>query len=337
MIDPKTVPFLQKGKNLLAFSGGVDSSALFFLLLEKKIDFDIAIVNYHTRKQSDTEESYAKELADRHGKKCFTHHVRLNQNNFEAEARKVRYLFFDTLFKLHGYTNLLTAHQLDDRFEWFLMQVCKGAGSRELSGMQSIEHLDGHTRIRPLLQQSKAALLQYLNDHDIRYYIDESNRDERHKRNFFRQRFSGMMLEKYEQGIRNTLNYLQEENERLSGKTPEIITIEKLFCFKTPDSRHMCMTMIDKILKKDGFLMRQGDKNRLKKENETVVGRLYAVSITPVFTIIAPFESAVMTKEFREKCRKTGISANLRPYLSNHMDVFDRLLEIMEPKAPAIK
>jgi len=71
MIDPKTVPFLQKGKNLLAFSGGVDSSALFFLLLEKKIDFDIAIVNYRTRKQSDTEESYAKELADRHGKKCY--------------------------------------------------------------------------------------------------------------------------------------------------------------------------------------------------------------------------------------------------------------------------
>ena len=123
MIEKKIQTRLSSQKNLLAFSGGVDSSALFFLLLEKKIDFDIAIVNYHTRKQSDTEESYAKELADRHGKKCFTHHVRLDQNNFEAEARKVRYLFFDTLFKLHGYTNLITAHQLDDRFEWFLMLI----------------------------------------------------------------------------------------------------------------------------------------------------------------------------------------------------------------------
>ncbi|OQX59651.1 MAG: tRNA lysidine(34) synthetase TilS [Helicobacteraceae bacterium 4484_230] len=335
MIDPKTVPFLQEGKNLLAFSGGVDSSALFFLLLEKKIDFDIAIVNYHTREQSDKEVSYAKKLADSYGKKCFIHHADLSQNNFEAEARRVRYQFFDTLFKSYGYTNLITAHQLDDRFEWFLMQVCKGAGSHGLSGMQSIEHFDGHTRIRPLLQQSKAALLQYLNNHDIRYYIDESNSDERYRRNYFRQRFSGIMLEKYEQGIRNTLNYLQEEKERLSGKIPEITTIEKLFCFQTPDSRHMCMTMIDKILKADGFLMRMGDKNRLKTQNDTVVGRVYAVSITPLFTIIAPFESAVMTKEFKEKCRKTGISANLRPYLFSHRNVFDKLLKIMELKISA--
>ena len=337
MIDPKTVPFLQEGKNLLAFSGGVDSSALFFLLLEKKIDFDIAIVNYHTREQSDEEESYAKELADNYNKECFIYHAHLDKKNFEAEARKVRYQFFDTLFKSYGYTNLITAHQLDDRFEWFLMQVCKGAGYHGLSGMQNIERLNGHTRIRPLLQQSKAALLQYLNDHDIRYYIDESNSDERYRRNYFRQRFSGIMLEKYEHGIRNTLNYLQEEKERLSDKTPEITTIERLFCFHTPDSRHMCMTIIDKILKMDGFLMRMGDKNRLKRENETVIGRVYAVSITPIFTVITPFESAVMTKRFKEKCRKAGISANLRPYLFNHMDVFDRFLEIIKLESSASK
>lgn len=47
------LPFLQNSKNLLGFSGGVDSVALFFLLLEFKIDFDIAIVHYHTRKEAD--------------------------------------------------------------------------------------------------------------------------------------------------------------------------------------------------------------------------------------------------------------------------------------------
>jgi len=47
-------------KNLLAFSGGVDSSALFFILLEKKIPFDIAIVNYHKREQSKKEVEYGK-------------------------------------------------------------------------------------------------------------------------------------------------------------------------------------------------------------------------------------------------------------------------------------
>ena len=50
-------------KNLLAFSAGVDSSALFFILLEKDIEFDIAIVDYNLRIQSKDEIQYAKQLA----------------------------------------------------------------------------------------------------------------------------------------------------------------------------------------------------------------------------------------------------------------------------------
>ena len=63
MLSKETLPFLKDGKNLLAFSGGVDSTALFFLLLREKIPFDIAIVNYQTREQSSEEVAYAKEPA----------------------------------------------------------------------------------------------------------------------------------------------------------------------------------------------------------------------------------------------------------------------------------
>ena len=41
----------------------VDSTALFFLLVECEIPFDIAIVHYHTRKQADDELSHAQHLA----------------------------------------------------------------------------------------------------------------------------------------------------------------------------------------------------------------------------------------------------------------------------------
>ena len=53
---------IKESKNLLAFSAGVDSSALFFLLLKQNIPFDIAIVNYNVRVQSKDEVNYAKEL-----------------------------------------------------------------------------------------------------------------------------------------------------------------------------------------------------------------------------------------------------------------------------------
>ena len=52
----------QTTNNLLAFSGGVDSSALFFILLENNIPFDICIVDYGLREQSKLEVEYAYEL-----------------------------------------------------------------------------------------------------------------------------------------------------------------------------------------------------------------------------------------------------------------------------------
>jgi len=48
-LNREALDTLRGGKSLLAFSGGVDSSALLFLLRDKGIEFDIALVNYQTR------------------------------------------------------------------------------------------------------------------------------------------------------------------------------------------------------------------------------------------------------------------------------------------------
>ncbi|MCG4100795.1 ATP-binding protein, partial [Campylobacter jejuni] len=51
-IKDEILALLKKGKNLLAFSYGSDSSALFYLLMQEKIDFDLVMINYKTRKNS---------------------------------------------------------------------------------------------------------------------------------------------------------------------------------------------------------------------------------------------------------------------------------------------
>jgi len=117
-------------KNLLAFSGGVDSTALFFLMQEAGVSFDIATVDYGIRQESKDEVAYAKTLAAKYNKKLFLHEAKKIETNFEHTARKVRYSFFDKVIESCGYENLITAHQLDDRFEWFLMQLGRGAGIR---------------------------------------------------------------------------------------------------------------------------------------------------------------------------------------------------------------
>jgi tRNA(Ile)-lysidine synthase len=155
---------LKSSKNLLAFSAGVDSTALFFLLLESDIKFDIAIVNYNLRTQSKLEVQYAKDLAKKYNKKIFIKEIdknevdKIKQNNFEAKAREIRYDFFLTCIDENSYDTLLMAHHLGDRLEWFLMQLSKGAGLYELAGMKSVEKRDSYSLIRPLLHVSKDEL-----------------------------------------------------------------------------------------------------------------------------------------------------------------------------------
>ena len=105
----ENLSFLENKKNLLAFSAGGDSTALLFLLLEKNISFDIAIVNYGVRKEAKEEVAYAQELAQKYGFKCYIHTASPIQANFEAKAREIRYSFFEDLIQTQK--QMHTSHQ----------------------------------------------------------------------------------------------------------------------------------------------------------------------------------------------------------------------------------
>ena len=132
------VTHLKGKKNLLAFSAGVDSSALFFILLAQNIKFDIAIVDYGIRKQSKEEVLHAQTLAKKY--KLFCHSIKAPafDTHFEKQARDFRYEFFESLIRIEGYDTLLTAHQLNDQLEWLLMRLTKGAGLCELLGLDPL-------------------------------------------------------------------------------------------------------------------------------------------------------------------------------------------------------
>lgn len=62
--------------------------------MQEKIDFDLVMINYKTRKNSDLEELKAKELALKFHK-IFIKHAPKFQSNFEKKARDFRYDFFE--------------------------------------------------------------------------------------------------------------------------------------------------------------------------------------------------------------------------------------------------
>lgn len=325
---------LKQGRVLLAFSGGVDSTALFHLLLGHSIDFDIAHVNYHTRSTSDDEEQNAETLAARHNLQCYTHSCRLGGVNFEHRAREERYRFFGYLMKKHSHSYLLTAHQLNDRLEWLMMQMCRGSGLPEMLGIRSHDRRDGIEILRPLLEWDRDSIEAYLKEENIPYHIDESNADERYTRNAFRHRYSAPLMREYRDAIRRSFRYLEEDNEALIEPMEFTILGEFAYTSNPPTIRSLVVG-IDLFFKNRGYLLSRYDKEGLKKGGEHIISRRFVVSIDHDYTFIAPYEGdVVMDKGFKEECRGLKIAPKLRGYLYGSPEAMSVMRRLKGAQAP---
>ena len=304
---------LQNKKNLLAFSAGVDSSALFFLLIENNIPFDIALVNYGTREASNKEESHAKTLAKKHKLFCHTIKAPKFDTHFEKQARDFRYEFFESLISIEGYDNLLTAHQLNDQLEWLLMRLTKGAGIFELLGLQELTKKENYTLIRPLLTYSKEELLTYLDTNSYPYFIDESNSNEKYERNKFRKQFSDPLMTAYKEGIKRSFDYLRQDKESLE-KEFETIHLEKELRIIKLHTSSAKVKATDLALKELGYLLSASQRQEIGKEDSLVIGGKWAIALQDDLLFIAPYLTTDMPKKFKEACRVLKVPSKIRAY-----------------------
>lgn len=325
---------LKKGRVLLAFSGGVDSTALFHLLRKHTIAFDIAHVNYHTRDGSDREEQSARDLAQKHNLQCHIHSCRLDKTNFEHRAREERYRFFTLLMKQHPYTYLLTAHQLNDRFEWMLMQLTRGAGLPEILGIRSYDERPDFTLLRPLLEYSRDEIEHYLATHQIPHFLDESNENEHYRRNRFRHLYSTPLLREYADAIGRSFRYLEEDREELIHPL-EFKTMQELNWSNTSTTLRSTLYGIDQYLKSLGFLLNSHEKESLKKKKKLIVERKLCVVIEEEYLFIAPYRHTIlMDKSFKEECRKRRIEPKLRGYLYESPEAMGIMRQLKEFPKP---
>lgn len=313
LLHEATLSILRNTRNLLAFSGGGDSTALFFLLQEQEIAFDIAIVNYQTREQSDAEVAYAKEVATRFDKKVYTFTCKLEDENFEHAARLARYTFFERIIEEHGYNTLLSAHHLNDKLEWFLMQMSKGAGLVEMLGMAEVEQRERYALIRPLLHVSKPSLQAYLKHRSIHFFEDESNVNEHHPRNYMRHKYATPLIEAFEAGILKSFTYLEEDAQKLLPHEPH--RIKELYMLPCDKDDVRNIRSIDKVLKRLGLLISKAQRDEILRCRDCVVGGKIVICFEEDTIFIAPFVRCVMDKAFKERCRLAHVPSKIRPYL----------------------
>ncbi|XAK03170.1 tRNA lysidine(34) synthetase TilS [Campylobacter coli] len=310
-IKDEILSFLKKGRNLLAFSYGSDSSALFRFLVQKKIDFDLVMINYKTRKNSDLEEQKAKELALEFHKKIFIKSAPVIKGNFEKEARDFRYDFFEKICLEQNYDNLILAHHLNDQLEWFLMQLSRGAGLAEILGMQEYEKRQNYTLLRPLLFTSKDEILSYLKENDIFYFQDESNENEKYFRNYIRKNFSNAFVSKFHQGLKRSFFYLDEDRKKLYD-LESIKEIQGLMICPKNES------LIARAVKMKGLLLSTAQRKEFLK-GDCVLGGKIGIVYKDEKVIVFKYETCQkLPKDFKEACRVAKIPRLLRAYLYNH-------------------
>lgn len=314
MISKNVRERLGLGTNLLAFSHGIDSTALFYILDEAGIKFDLAMVDYNVREQSKNEIKSAKELADKFGKKIYTKSVFLDKSNFEKLARDARYEFFSEICQNYGYDNLILAHQFDDKFEWFLMQLSKGAGLKELFGMSELEKRKHFWLVRPLLNLRKKELQNYLDERNLHYFIDETNLKGEFKRSFVRVNFSEPFLDHYFNGVKKSFEFLETDKQILMPNITKIS--DEIFIIKNDSN---VIRGVDVVAKGLNVLLSKAQKDELSKnlnkQISIVLSGKIAIGYAGEHVLVTPFRKAVMPKIFKEKARILKIPAINRGYL----------------------
>ncbi|MDB5823136.1 MAG: tilS [Herminiimonas sp.] len=182
----------------IAFSGGLDSSALLHLAHGYAREHGIALFAFHVHHgispNADAWLAHCASSCAALGVTFEARHVTLQKgkSGVEAAARKLRYAALGDMCGAHGVRLILTAHHLDDQAETVLLQLLRGSGTAGLSGMDaanSAPELLGNPELvmaRPLLPAARQALEAYVAQHAIGYIDDESNTDPRYARNALR-------------------------------------------------------------------------------------------------------------------------------------------------------
>jgi tRNA(Ile)-lysidine synthase len=202
--SPSLTPPSRDDRLVVGVSGGADSIALLGLLFETcpspSRQILVAHVNYGLRgAESARDERFVRDLARDLGLTCRVLRVTaaarraaLRSGSLQDWARRERYAFFGRWVRARRAWGAVVAHHRDDQAETVLDRLLRGAGSRGLTGLRTVQSLalDGAGRPlriwRPLLRFPGEDLRAYLRSRRASWREDSSNRKGPYRRNRIR-------------------------------------------------------------------------------------------------------------------------------------------------------
>lgn len=223
--------FIFENYVVVGVSAGPDSMCLLDIIKKKTNKIVVCHINHNVRKESIIEENYLKEYCTKHNLIFESMTIEnYNENNFENEARKKRYAFYEKILKKYKSNYLFLAHHGDDLIETILMKIVRGSNIEGYAGIKKRSVLKNYEIIRPLIDYTKEEIIEYNNSHNITYFIDSSNKDQLYTRNRFREKILPLLKEEDKNIHKKFIKYsetLQEYDNYIKNTIKE--NINKIF------------------------------------------------------------------------------------------------------------
>ena len=170
-------------KIAVAVSGGVDSMCLTFLLNEvckrNNISLTAITVDHKLREKSTFEANkvsqYLRSISIDHIILTWQHGI--IKSDIQNKARQARYKLICDYCKDHNIENLFVAHTFDDQAETVLLRILRGSGVDGISGIEFKIEINKVHIIRPLLKFKKSQILNFMQDQNLLWFEDESNKN----------------------------------------------------------------------------------------------------------------------------------------------------------------
>lgn len=268
---------------ILAVSGGIDSMVLLDKLYQKHQKIVIAHVNYQKRTDSYLDEIAIKDYIK--DKDIILETLTVNydeytDDNFQTQARNIRYDFFCQLANKYHTHDIYLAHHYNDYLETYLFQKIR-KGLYNYWGLAKKSNFRECILHRPLLDLSKKEIREYAHTKNIPFHEDSSNQSMIYNRNRLRKVIENSKVEDlniiYQQSILD--NKMLEIENIIINKflTKNIYNIKELLSlddnilkrllFKKIDNYHISGKNIDEIIR----LIKEVEKFENKQLNTTIV------------------------------------------------------------------
>lgn len=206
---------------VVSVSTGIDSMVLFEVLQVLKANLHVVHFNHHKRAQSEDEAKFIKDYCQTKAVMYTEVDVPTFKQNFQNNARDFRKAQLQRIASQYRQSVIVTAHHFDDQMETYIQRIFSGSSILNRQAMPLYEQVANQRYFRPLITISKQEITEAASEMNVRYFEDESNKENVYLRNKIRNKLLPLIesiFPSYRRALARDLAEIADMNDFFSEK-----------------------------------------------------------------------------------------------------------------------